>query len=282
MKDLVVVGCPMSMKTVHGEPHFTGLHWLKKVMDQDYENMIIYIHFNNLLDEYQSKVIELTADSKREIWFTHGIYDYPIDSRDIGRVRTAVKLEQKPYDHFSNIRNDWMRNILALSDNVKYIMSLDSDILIHSDTISRLVALYPTIPDLGMLGIPVNNGRRVTKEYPQGLYHGRAQYNFGRAVTWDRDASSLTRYRGMKTYPTDGRLIEVDYTGAACIMDADIIRQLEPLYGAHPQGEDCYACHNMKRRGYTIWVDTSHTTLHMMEPNLWQVDLEKFTKREII
>ncbi len=283
MNELVVIGCPMSKKTVRGIPHFTGIEWLKSISKQDYDNFAVHININNLDNDIRDKVIEI-GESILKDRFTFSIrsYDYPIDSREPSRTTTAINVKQVPYQHFADIRNDLTTDILDKYPESKYIMSLDSDILVHPDTISRMVDVYPRIPDIAMLGIPVNNGRRTTDDNPDGFYHGYAQYNFGRIVTWDRYDPLLTRFRSMRAYPTDGRLFEVGYTGAACMMDTDIIRKHIPLYGAHPQGEDCYACHNVKKNGYTIWIDTSHVTLHMMEPELWKKDIEKFMKREII
>jgi len=81
----------------------------------------------------------------------------------------------------------------------------------------------------------------------------------------------LNQYLSVEDWK-ENELVEVDATGAGCIMyDMEVFRKIPPPWfefkrqqetGA-PVGEDIGMCRKLKAAGYKIFVDTSIPSVHM-------------------
>jgi len=181
----------------------------------------------------------------------------------------SFTLMEKPSFQFITADNgpiDTLRNDIvekALKIGVTKLIMLDTDQVYDPKTITKLMSHK----------LPVV-GAKVHRRYPP----------------FDPILMKLTDtgYEGIEDY-TPGYLVEVDATGAGCIMwDMEVFRKLPYpwfRFQKHPDtklviGEDVGLCQDLKAAGYKIFVDTSIEIGHLstMVVNQATYDLYKEMK----
>jgi len=147
------------------------------------------------------------------------------------------------------LRNDIVEKALAIGAT-KLIM-MDVDMIYHPKTISSLLARK--LPVVGAL---------TFRRYPP----------FDALMLREKKLTErISGYESVEEWE-EGDLVEVDATGAGCLMfDTSIFRKLpRPWFkfvkdadtGA-TVGEDIGLCQNMKAAGYKIFVDTAVPSAHL-------------------
>lgn len=161
-------------------------------------------------------------------------------------------LMEKPNFQYITANNgpiDTLRNDIvekALKIGATKLLMLDADMVYHPKTVTSL--LSRRLPIVAALC-------------------------FRRYVPFDSIMLKITErgYESINEWE-DGELVEVDATGAACIMyDMDIFREMpypwfrfrkHPTNGL-PIGEDVGFCQDLKAAGYQIFVDTAVPADHL-------------------
>jgi len=147
--------------------------------------------------------------------------------------------------NIENMRNELVTE--AINSKCTHIIMLDSDQVYHPKTITRL--LSHKLPIVGCL---------VYRRYPpfDPLMQKGTIDGYTTITEWEPDS-----------------LVEVDATGTGCIMfEVDIFRIMpypwfrfrQGPYGS-PIGEDFGFCHDLREKGYMIYVDTSVPAGHLSQ-----------------
>ncbi len=257
MKPKVLIAIPMSYKLDGDVPFFTGRHWLRYVQRQDYRPMDIHVLANDLLP---GMLDLLRTDAGPNTVIEH----IELGNEPDRRVRR--KKHDKVYTRFAEVRNLVLDRVLTT--DADYFVSIDSDIIVHPDTVSRLVAQIESKPDYGMIAAAVNN----TCRKGMNMKHPKAVFNFGK-----RDGNGkLKAWKDFKP----GKFVDVDYTGACCVMRVSAIRENPTIkWGPRKHGEDSYFCEKMQAAGFKLGVDTSIVTLHLMDRTGYKQRIELFNAR---
>lgn len=143
---------------------------------------------------------------------------------------------------------DVMRNYMvreARQAECTHLIMLDTDMVYHEDTIFKLLSY--NLPIVGALCF-----RRGEPFNPLMLKGEPGNYQC--IDEW-----------------TEDELVEVDATGTGCILfDMEVFRKMpSPWFkfkiqkNGKPLGEDIGFCHELRKAGYTIYVDTSIPTKHL-------------------
>lgn len=260
---------PMSYKTIGSMTFFEGVSWLEAVQSQTYPLESIYVLANDLMPDMIHDLTQTQTD------LTHIEYVVLGNEPD---ERTKRRGKQRLYQRFADIRNMVLDYVLTL--DIDYYVSVDTDVMIHPDCVSRLVQRMEDNPSYGMIGAIVNNTRRtgMNRKFPQ------ATYNFGDIVYEGnrRKGNPESKCRPVRRFKR-GTFFEVMYTGACTIMRMDMLRTHRDIrWGPHRSGEDIYLCQKIKDNGYKIGMDTSIVTLHKMDNTVWHDDVPAFEKGEFV
>ena len=162
-----------------------------------------------------------------------------------GRVEIVVKNLGFPQDVRSNRHRDriftrlaQVRNaLLSLAQKEDYLFSVDTDILVGPDTLSRFLA--------------------NDKDYCSALIFNDRQQRFPNIMKLT-GSGQLTHYRD---FPANS-LFPVAVTGAVFMAPNQVITQCR--YSHHPQGEDVAFCMEARARGFEIWCDSRIRPRHVM------------------
>lgn len=169
--------------------------------------------------------------------------------------RSFVHMERPDYvfimkceGAIDTLRNDIVEKALSL--NATKLIMMDTDMLYHPKTIPRL--LSHNLPIVGAL---------CFRRYPP----------FDSIMLRIETDGTRTGYVSVDDWE-EGALVEVDATGAGCLMfDMDVFRnmprpwfrfQKDPLTGS-VIGEDIGFCQDLKQAGYRIFVDTTVPSDHL-------------------
>jgi len=170
----------------------------------------------------------------------------------------SFALMEKPdyvYIHADNGPIHELRNNIverALAENASHLIMMDIDQVYHPRTIPQL--LSRRLPAVGAL---------VHRRYPP----------FDSLMLREREVNSrLSVYESVDEWEA-GELVEVDATGAGCLMfEMSVFRKMpypwfrndkEVPKGMPPIGEDIGFCQDLKAAGYKIFVDTSVPAGHL-------------------
>jgi hypothetical protein len=155
-----------------------------------------------------------------------------------------LRAENGPID---TLRNDLV--IKAMQNGVTHIIFMDTDMVYHPKTITRL--LSHKVPIVGAL---------CYRRYPPFdplLLRGDPTTGYESIDKWE-----------------EGALVEVDATGTGClIFDMQIFRKMPApwfKFRENPNnniggiiGEDIGFCWDLKRAGHRIYVDTTIPSMHL-------------------
>lgn len=265
MRPKTLIASPVSFKLIDDKPLFTAPDWLRALQAQDYPNLHILAYCNDLDPE---RLSELQSIAERGTSIGYAALGNTPDVRGRGTRR------KDQYARFAKIRNLVLDYVL--STDVEYFVSIDSDIIVHPNLVSKFVEHMESKPNYGMIAAAINNTRRAKMK----LKHPRAVYNFGRAYrNRPKDEPKCRAYKDFKR----GEFIDVDYTGACCIIRVKMLRaHTEIRWGEHRQGEDLYFSAAIQKAGWKIGVDTSLVGLHKMDHETWKEDVEAFERGEIV
>lgn len=157
----------------------------------------------------------------------------------------------KIYGPLAEVRNLLISHAAIIGAD--YLFSVDSDIIVPPDTLTRLLAHQKDI----VAALIYND------------YHFNAHENYP-----NRFPNIMIHRNGLQSYrdyPLNS-LFEVDVTGAVYLLSRDVCQQVR--YGYHIEGEDVHFCHEAKGKGFSLWCDSSIFCQHIMtREQLGSIDL---------
>jgi len=160
--------------------------------------------------------------------------------------RIGYKTNQ--YAYLADIRNKFMQHVLRLNWG-EYLLSIDSDILVPSDSISQLLDIYQSFPRNKrkwiISGAVISNDPKITE------ITGKSRTNFM------NKRNNL--YVHPIQYPLEG-WHQVDMVGAVHLIPIPLIQYMFDMYGGFyfpdKQGEDLGFAHRApKETGWYVNMD---------------------------
>lgn len=248
---MIIVGCPVQNRD------WVLPYYLKAIYDLDYDKKEIKLCFlvNDSTDgtdqilidfrnKYQNQYAGIAVKVER--------YGFSADNRDKGRNTNS-------FQQFAFVRNKYLE--LVKQTGVDYLFSVDSDILVPSNSLRKLIS-----NDKDICSMLVNNmatRRGYGKDAMNILeYKGRSQ------------DKCQHLYEHVLAYPQN-TVFEVEVTGAAYLIKRKVLSDVR--YEWHNQGEDIGFCVNAKKKGYRIWCDSTLYGEHIMNR-----EVEHLLKKEVI
>ena len=276
----VLICCPMGRKLIlpDNREFFTGVDWIASVTAQDYPGAEIYALVNDLpesmLEELRRARRHVLNASNRWIDFDFLLTGDTPDVR-VKRRKFDKAQKQERFTRFAKLRNIVLDHFLA--GDWDYMVSIDSDVMVHPDCVSRLVAQIQEKPGYGMVAGIVNNTRR------EGMKRtfNKATYNFG-MIEPPSSKKGVGRCAPIRKFRR-GEFLDVDYAGACAVIDGKMLRSNPKVrWGARKGGEDLFFCERMKEAGFKIGVDTTIVTLHMMDDTVYLEDRATFQAGDFV
>ena len=278
MDKRILIGCP-----VHNRELYLP-HYLKHIHNINYDKKLIDIYWivNNSTDatydilkdfkekykdEYNSVTIDVFNNKK-----------YPKDQRNL-------QTREKIYHWLSDLRNKLLKKCTSL--NCDYLFSCDSDILVPSDIITRLLYhkkdFVASLIYNGYLAPPVeiihNKALGIATKKPINDYNAIENAykspNILKAthVSKDERGEFSVVYKHIVNYKVKNpnlnpinTLTEVDFTGAVFLCSQELCTK--SFYAWHKQGEDEVFSRVAKMQGYKLYCDLSLYSQHCMSEKI--------------
>lgn len=227
---MIVIGAPIRNRA------WILPRYLESIYNLDYPKREIILCFliNDSNDESEDLIRGIEKSEYNQVIVDRKDYNFELCDRDFGR--DIIK-----FAHFAQIRNDWI-NLFKNIKNITHIFSVDSDILLPSNSLKKLLA-----NDKDICSIIVNNSV-VRRGY------GKDITNLWKLING--------RYENILQYPQN-TVFEVDVTGAAYLIKREVLNSVK--YKSHVFGEDFGFCIQAKKRGYKIFVDSSIIGDHILK-----------------
>lgn len=231
----VVLGCPVQNRA------WVLPYYLKHIYELDYpkKDLTLWFLVNDSKDATLQILEEFAKLHKEEygkIEIQNDFYGFHPDNRNKGR-------SSRSFHQFTYVRNKWVEGLKKL--NADWVFSVDSDILIPSNCLKKLI----------------NNDKDICSMLVNNMAHPRG---YGRDCT-NVLAKTATKYTHILEYPQD-TVFECDVTGAAYLIKRAVFNNT--LYQFHPQGEDVGFCINACKNGYKIWCDSTLKPFHIMNDKI--------------
>ncbi|MCE5285757.1 MAG: glycosyltransferase [Pelosinus sp.] len=147
------------------------------------------------------------------------------------------------FRHLAFIRNTFI-NMFLQSTSCQFLLSIDSDIIVPPDIISKLLALAnnETIVAAAICNIP---GRQLDGRMP-----GNFMINLNGCI------------QHPPTYPLAGTM-KADVIGAVYLIPRNVLEN-NIRYASHPQGEDVGFCLAANAKGYKLLINLDAKCEHRM------------------
>lgn len=251
-KDYVMIGCP-----IRDRGYIIAMYF-EYLFNLNYPKNKIHLRFlvnncsngddtleqlNYLKEKYGKQYYKFEIIEKQ--YKKDDGFDYPRD----GRVERRFK---GIYEILSKARNDWKSN---LDKNIKWIFSVDSDILLHPETLNQLL----------------ETANRYKEENVQSVSALICNYGYG-SVNWNVGHNNCLRVKEKieKGYNiirckkiSINKDVYVDITGACYIFSKEISEKFN--YKPDESGEDTQFCLQIKEAGYKMMCNTRVHPRHMMQ-----------------
>lgn len=259
-------------------PFFTGVEWIASVTAQDYPRTSIFALVNDLSESMLSSLKGACIVSSTFVNMKVIETGDPPDNR-ARRRKFDKERKQDPFTRFANLRNMVLDHFLA--GDWDYMVSIDSDVMVHPNCVTKLVTVIQNKPGYGVIAGIVNNTRREHMK----LKFNKATYNFGNIVRHTgkhRDDRKIGRCDPIRKFKR-GDFIDVEYTGACEIIDGAMLRDNPDIrWGARKGGEDLFFCTAVRDAGFKIGVDTTIVTIHQMDDIVYLEDREVFQQGDFV
>lgn len=255
-------------------------YFLEKIYNIDYDKKLIDIYciINNSKDDS----LEIIKGFKEKYEHEYNSIKIVVKNNSKYSMKDERKhsVRQLMYHWLSDLRNSIVKKCIDL--NCDYLFSVDTDILVPSDILKRLVS--------------------HKKDYVSSIIYNGYHY---RPVGCDKDYDTIQmaykfpnilKKNEIGTYThivnsrvknpnknTLGHLIEVDFTGAVFLVSNEVCKVAR--FGWDNQGEDEVFCRSAKQNGFKLFCDVSLYSQHMMNDNILNMYLNnglKFNNGDIV
>ena len=255
-------------------------YYLKHIYNLDYNKKLIDIYWivNNSNDNSLNLLHEFRQKYKNEYNSIHiEIYN---NSEIPAETRTTKIREEYVYAWLSIIRNKILKMCIKLQCD--YLLSSDSDILVSSDTLNRLLS-----HNLPIVSALIYNGYlHATYEeaykYPNILKKSSIPLPESQIkLSTDRRYKHIVNYRTKHPEKNPvGKLIEWDFTGACDLMSVDVCKSTK--YGWSVYGEDEVWSYEARKNGFHLYADISlYNNLHCMTKDVLEYFIKNSKLEEI-
>ena len=225
---VVFVGCPLRNRQITLNRYLDALYRLNYPRERIHLGFLV----NNSTDQTFITLQRFISMVEHEYAGTH-LLQWDLDeSPTFDRLR-----EGRSYLHYeclAKVRNRFLQ--MFSTTNADYLFSVDSDIIIHPDTLNRLLSHQKDI-----VAALVSNGSNVWNVMMWGS-RGEADH--------------------LQQIPNVD-LFRVDVTGACYLIHSRVIHA-GVQYGFHRQGEDLAFCLEAQRRKFEIFCDPQVQPLHLL------------------
>lgn len=223
--------------------------FLKHIEDIDYPKNLIDILFivNDSTDD-SLQILNNFKNKNKNMYnkITIEIYNKnaPEDKREHKLRSTFI------YSHLANLRN-----YLLSKCKTEKLLSVDSDILVQSNILNKLLESNKEV-----VSSLIYNGYELASENP---------WVYPNIMSTNMQIGEKKSYKHINNYYVKNsnelktsKIIEVDLTGAVILIDKKIYKKAK--YGNHIYGEDAIFCENAKKLGYKVYCDLSVFSQHIM------------------
>lgn len=219
--------------------------YLKCLYNLDYDKNLITMRF--LVNDSTDNSLKILEEFKKEHKNEYRDIIIDIWNRNVIEDARIANIRIDLYEHFSAIRNRLLR-----TNESDYYFSVDSDIMVESDSLKKLIKNNVDI----VAGLIIN-GNLVRpdnpKDFPNILIEDKTKPN---------QYVHVSNWRALQRFGE--RLIEVDFTGAIILMTKKITKNKSIFYASHFQGEDLFFCKTAQENGYKVYCDLSVKATHCM------------------
>jgi len=257
MNKKILIACPVQNR------EWILDHYLQHIYNIDYPKHLISLYFiiNNTNDNSREKLQDFKDKHQSEYsHITIEIDNCDINFKDNRSMKTRM---EHTYTWLSHLRNKIIRQ--CVKRNHDYLLSCDSDILVPSNIIKKLLSHNkPLVASLifnGYLFTPPNA--------PEGYDPIHEAYRYTNILK----KKSLDKYIHIQSEDIknpqlveDSKLLEVDFTGAVFLASKEVCDA--GRYSWHIQGEDEPFSRTVKNKGYKLYCDVSCYSQHMMSQDI--------------
>ncbi len=223
----IVIGCPIKNRG------WILPEYLKALEAIDYHNKEYLMYENDSTDD---TLIQLRNHKSASIYNLYSAWP----STTPGSERTEYGKNE--YAHLANVRNRFLE--LFLDTKGDYLLSIDSDIIVHANIINELL---PYADSKTIVGAAVCN-------LPNQKIDGRTACNF------------MVEYGNVFVHPqgyAPKGLYNAGVIGACYMIPRKAIED-GIRYGPDRQGEDIFWCRQAKVKGYRMIVNLDSRPIHKM------------------
>jgi len=224
-------------------------HFLKHIYSIDYDkkNIQLYFLLNNSNDNSKNILFEFMKKYERE--YQSIVVDNFNSGLRFNDQRITSIRNKFTYNHLSLVRNALLD--YARKKEVDYLLSVDSDILVPCNILTKLINSKKNI-----VSSLIYNGYLVEPDKPW-KYTNIMRYESGsieHISNWyTKNALSLS----------ESKVVPVDITGAISLISKKVLDS-GVKYGYHPKGEDIYFSLDAKSKGFQSYCDLSCFSHHIM------------------
>jgi len=187
-----------------------------------------------IINDSTDKTFDLLIDFKRKNAREYG--SILLVNMDLGQIedkRTSA-VRREIYKGLAELRNVLLD--VANQENVDYLFSVDSDILVPQFALTSLILSKKDIVSGQIWNDP-------SKTFPN--------------IMIKKDG----KYIHYKNFPRES-LFPCDVTGAVYLLKKEVIQNVR--YAFHPLGEDVAFCENAQEKGFSIWCNSAVTCEHIL------------------
>jgi cellulose synthase/poly-beta-1,6-N-acetylglucosamine synthase-like glycosyltransferase len=223
-------------------------YYLSHIKNIDYPKSLInlYLIINNSKDK-SLEILKKFQETNQEY---KNIKIEVKNNNDVVKDKRKNRAVDGIYHWLAELRNMLLDE--CVNSNCDYLLSCDSDILVNSDILNRLLKHNKDI-----VSSLVFNGYENT--------HINSAYKFSNALKFDKNMH-VERINSPKIRFPDknpiGTIISVDITGACILLNKNVCKNTR--YGFHNWGEDVYWAIDCKNKDYKLYCDISMLQPHVM------------------
>lgn len=239
----ILIAAPVHQTEEIFEYYLQGLDWL--VLPQGYEVDKLFVLHNS------ENLIKLCEKHRAMYGILNDKKSYKVDEE-------THHWDNQVIDTIANIKNSLMR--FALDNGYDYIFFVDSDLVLHPVTLSKLIeAKKEIVAEIFW-----------TQWTPDDVPAPNA---------WDFDNYVFRSPDRWKEWKKPG-LYDVGMSGACILISRDVIKSgvnYSKLYNLNLWGEDRHFCIRAASHGFQVWLDTYYPAIHLYR----QSEVEKYKNGEL-
>lgn len=238
--------------------HLISILWLINQSKDDSEKILKefknkYEHEYNKIEIEHYKSNKIIPEYNRER--NDKVYVYSDGRKEVVKDKSTDAV----YTHLAEIRN----YLLSKIGDHDYIFSCDSDILVRSDCLSKLVSHGKDVISAIIFNGYKAAGKENAWRYPNVL----------RVLSDGKIEHVANSYIRKSPEATESKLLRINITGAVYLISNEVAKKVK--YAYHVKGEDTPFCLDAESKGFEIWCDTGIFNRHIMDKEMLKEYLEE-------